>query len=172
MKTNLLAALFIGCITGCLGEEAPGLDDSFDSDNACASDPDSCTSSVESALAVDDSFRIPTTDGCGRADFVDFGPGAPGNGESNDDYVNIRDLCGDGHGTRAFARLFRGGSVFNLGSLYNGNGNGSVIVWDPFLSFGNVQPNDVVELRVCLVDGPNDTTGARCGIATRSSADG
>jgi hypothetical protein len=141
-------------------------------DGTCASDPDACASSVVAAAAVDDSFRIPTTDGCGRADFVDFGPGVPGNSTGNDDYVNIRDLCADGHGVRAFARLFRGTSVISLGSLYNGNGNGGVIVWDPFLSFGNVVPNDVVELTICLVDGPNDATGARCGIASRRSVDG
>ena len=60
----------------------------------------------------------------------------------------------------------------NLGSLYNGKGNGSVIVWDPFLSFGNVVAGDVVVLTVCLMDGAGDTTGARCQSVRGPTSDG
>ena len=55
---------------------------------------------------------------------------------------------------------------------YNGNGRaGAPVVWDPF-SNGNVKAGQKVELEVCLVDGPTDPTGSRCGDASRRSADG
>jgi len=107
------------------------------------------------AAAYDDGFTVPTTDGCGRVDFVDYGEGAPGGG-NNDDYLVIHDFCADGHGVRAFALY----NYASLGSKYNGNGlAGSPVVWDPI---GNIGANEVISVRVCLFDGAGDTTGARC----------
>lgn len=115
--------------------------------------------------SVNDNFSVSTTDGCGRVDFVDFGEGAPGGG-SNDDYLVIHDLCGDGHGVKAWA--WRNGIL--LGSRYNGNGlAGDAVIWDPF---GNVVPGDAVGLEVCLVDGTDDPSPSKCGSATRVSVDG
>ena len=116
--------------------------------------------------AVNDNFNASTTDGCGVANFIDYGPGAPGGG-NNDDYVVIHDYCADGHGVRAYV------SVDGRDSWswqYNGNGlAGAPVVWDPF---PNVKADQVVYLVVCLVDGSSDPTGSRCGEASRRSADG
>jgi hypothetical protein len=49
--------------------------------------------------AENDSFAALTTDECGDANFIDYGPGAPGGG-NNDDYVVIHDYCADGHGVQ------------------------------------------------------------------------
>jgi hypothetical protein len=70
------------------------------------------------SASYDDSFSIFTTGWCAVADFVDYGPGVRGNGESNDDYVVIRDYCADSHGVKAWA--WQNGVP--LGSKYNGNG--------------------------------------------------
>jgi hypothetical protein len=60
-----------------------------------------------------------------------------------------------------------------IGSQYNGNGAaGAAVVFDPFKDWGNVIANDKVSLRVCLVDGANDTTGSKCETATHYSVDG
>lgn len=116
------------------------------------------------SAAVNDNFAASTTDGCGVANFIDYGTWP--SGSANDDYVVVHDYCSDGHGIRAFA--YRNGSF--LGSRYNGNGlAGAPVYWDPF---GNVVGGDFVELVVCLVDGSSDTTGAKCGYASRTSADG
>lgn len=154
MKIASLAMLLVFCVVGCAAEP-PGGEDSSDLRQ-------------ESTAAVDDSFVVSTTDGCGRADFVDFGPGAPGGGD-NDDYVEIHDFCSDGHGVRAFATL----SGIDLGSMYNGNGlAGDSVIWDPFKDFGNVLPGDTVVLKACLVDGPDDTTPFNCRTISRTSVDG
>jgi hypothetical protein len=68
--------------------------------------------------AVNDDFAAVTTDGCGVAQFKDYGAGAPGGG-NNDDYMIIHDYCADGHGVRA--NLYVTGYPFWVGE-YNGNG--------------------------------------------------
>ena len=120
------------------------------------------------SAAVNDDFNASTTDGCGVANFIDYGPGAPGGG-NNDDYVVIHDYCADGHGVMAYVEVDDSGYWFHQ---YNGNGlAGAPVVWDPFL-WGNVKAGQKVELEVCLVDGASDLTGSRCGAASRRSADG
>jgi hypothetical protein len=120
------------------------------------------------SAAVNDDFHASTTDGCGVANFIDYGPGAPGGG-NNDDYVVIHDYCADGHGVQAYVKV--DDIDFVLGE-YNGNGRaGAPVVWDPFLN-GNVQAGQSVTLEVCLVDGPADQTPSRCGEAWHRSADG
>ncbi|MFL6296103.1 MAG: hypothetical protein ACJ75M_09815 [Actinomycetes bacterium] len=120
------------------------------------------------SAAVNDNFNASTTDGCGVANFIDYGPGAPGGG-NNDDYVVIHDYCADGHGVMAYVEVDDSGYWFHQ---YNGNGlAGAPVVWDPFL-WGNVKAGQKVELEVCLVDGATDLTGSRCGAASRRSADG
>ena len=121
---------------------------------------------TSAGAAVNDDFNASTSDGCGVANFIDYGPGAPGGG-NNDDYVVIHDYCADGHGVEVDVQMNDSGYVT---SKYNGNGkSGAPVIWDPF---GNVAPGEKVELGVCLVDGPDDSTGIRCGIASRTSADG
>ncbi|MFD8260102.1 hypothetical protein ACFV19_14445 [Streptomyces griseoluteus] len=108
-------------------------------------------------MAADDSFGASTTDsgGCGVVDFIDYGPGAPGGGD-NDDYLVIHDYCADGHGVEAYAWL----DGAYLGKHYDGNGlDGAAVVWDPF---GNVQYGQTVGIKVCLVDGPDDTSPSYC----------
>jgi len=123
------------------------------------------------SAAVNDDFSVATTDGCGVAEFVDYGPGAPGGG-NNDDYIVIHDYCSDGHGVRAGVWMF--GEYW--GDQYNGNGlAGAAVVWDPFKEWGgpgNVTAGTPVRIEVCLVDGPNDETGARCRRAEHVSVDG
>ncbi len=123
---------------------------------------------TSAGAAVNDNFNASTTDGCGVANFIDYGPGAPGGG-NNDDYVVIHDYCADGHGVMAYVEVDDSGYWFHQ---YNGNGlAGAPVVWDPFLH-GNVKAGQKVELEVCLVDGWDDLTGSRCGDASRRSADG
>ena len=118
--------------------------------------------------AVDDSFSVYTTDGCGSVDFVDYCPGAPGGGD-NDDYAVIHDYCGDGHGVKAWAWL----NGVLIGAQFNGNGlSGAAVVWDPFRDYGNIYAGDSVGLKVCLVDGNADPTPFSCRSATRVSQDG
>jgi hypothetical protein len=120
--------------------------------------------STPASAAVNDGFAASTTDGCGVANFIDYGTWP--SGSENDDYAVVHDYCSDGHGVRAFA--YRNGAY--LGSKYNGNGlAGAPVYWDPF---GNVAAGDFVELEVCLVDGSGDTSYAKCGYASRTSADG
>jgi hypothetical protein len=116
------------------------------------------------SAAIDDSFVTYTTDGCGAANFVDYGTWP--DGSTNDDYAVVHDYCSDGHGVRAYAWL----DGFYLGSKYNGNGHaGAPVYWDPF---GNVLAGDVVGLQVCLVDGSGDTTPSKCVYAEHVSQDG
>jgi hypothetical protein len=120
------------------------------------------------AAAVDDSFSVSTTDDCGAVNFVDYGPGAPGGG-NNDDYLVIHDYCSDGHGVEGYAWL----DGAYLGKKYNGNGlAGDPVVWDPFADYHNVQAGDVVGIKVCLVDGPNDATPSKCASKEHTSVDG
>jgi hypothetical protein len=112
----------------------------------------------------DDSFGVNTADGCGGADFVDYGTWP--NGSTNDDYVVVHDFCSDGHGVKAYAWL----NGTYKGSKYNGNGlSGAPVYWDPL---GNVGPNDEVGLKVCLVDGDSDPTPFACYSHTGMSSDG
>ena len=123
---------------------------------------------TSAGAVVNDDFNASTTDGCGVANFIDYGPGAPGGG-NNDDYVVIHDYCADGHGVMAYVEVDDSGYWFHQ---YNGNGlAGAPVVWDPFLH-GNVKAGQKIELEVCLVDGMSDPTGSRCGDASRRSADG
>jgi hypothetical protein len=128
------------------------------------------------ANAVDDSFSVATTDGCGVAEFVDYGPGAPGGG-NNDDYIVVHDYCADGHGVRAYVWIL--GEYW--GDRYNGNGKaGAAVIWDPFKEWGgsaNLTAGTSFKVEVCLVDGPNDAVnepeaGSRCRSANRTSVDG
>ena len=161
MRTIKFAGVpFLCCILGCASEELSPDEDSQDID-----------STAVSPRAVDDSFVVSTTDACGRADFVDFGPGDPRNPASNDDYIVIHDLCADGHGVIAFASLTRAGTTHGLGSKYNGNGlAGDPVFWDPFPS-GNVVTGDFLEVEVCLVDGPEGTP-FNCEFIIGTSVDG
>jgi hypothetical protein len=78
---------------------------------------------------VNDDFAAVTTDGCGVAQFKDYGPGAPGGG-NNDDYVVIHDYCADGHGVMAYASWDNTGYWFQQ---YNGNGlAGAPVAWIRF----------------------------------------
>lgn len=122
---------------------------------------------VPASAAVDDSFVASTTDTCGTVNFIDYGPGAAGGG-NNDDYLVIHDNCPDGHGVRAWAYL----NGVGIGTQYNGNGNGSAVVWDPFQAHGNVDAGDWVSVLVCLVDGAGDTGGSHCLLKQQESVDG
>jgi len=113
----------------------------------------------------DDGFTVYTTDHmwCGSAEFVDYGPGAPGGG-NNDDYVEVKDGCPDRVGVKAWAWL--DGRL--LGSKYVGPGI-KTVVWDPF---GNVRANQEVGLKVCKVSGNNDPTPTNCEAWSTVSNDG
>jgi hypothetical protein len=123
---------------------------------------------TSAGAAVNDDFAALTTDECGVANFIDYGPGAPGGG-NNDDYVVIHDYCADGHGVQVYLEVDDNGYWYRQ---YNGNGlAGAPVIWDPFL-YGNVKAKQKVEIEVCLVDGINDLTPLRCGYASHRSADG
>jgi hypothetical protein len=131
-----------------------------------------------SAAGIDygnDGWYIMTSNGCGQADFIDYGEGLSGGG-MNDDYVTIEDYCSDGHGVKAWAWLTRNGVKYYLGGAYDGYGNfsrnGVYEVWDPFKDYGNVQAGDYVGLKVCLVDGDSDPTPSYCYSETHRSSDG
>lgn len=125
------------------------------------------TTAPASASTLDD-FDVWTSDtnACGGAQFIDYGKGLPGGG-NNDDYVRMSDNCADGHGVKAWAWI---GSTL-LGSAYLGTGSATAGVWDPFPS-GNVKAGDLVGLKVCLVDGANDSTPFHCATGSHRSADG
>jgi hypothetical protein len=101
----------------------------------------------------------------GIVQFVDFGPGAPGNGEGNDDYVKLLDLCHDGHGVKAW--IWRNGVLID--EQYNGRGAGKTVTFDPF---GNVAPGETVGLRICNVDGNGDRRPNGCQDEQHTSRDG
>jgi hypothetical protein len=116
--------------------------------------------------SVNDSFEIWTNDadGCGSVVFVDYGEGAPGDG-NNDDYLEFTDNCEDHHGVKVWA--WHNGVY--LGGMYNGNGVGKAKVWDPF---GNVAAKDTIKVKICLVDGDADPTPSHCEETTVQSYDG
>lgn len=121
------------------------------------------------SAAEGDSFSVWTAHivdyGCGLGEFRDYGPGADGGG-NNDDYIYIKDYCGDGHGVRVWA--WQNG--YYLGSTYLGGGYQSDKVWDPFFN-NNVRTGDSVKVKVCRVDGPNGA-GFDCAEDRNVSADG
>ncbi|RSM40068.1 hypothetical protein DMB66_57625 [Actinoplanes sp. ATCC 53533] len=127
------------------------------------------------AAATNDSFGTSTNyppskcsnpnSPAGAVDFVDFGPGAPGGG-NNDDYLEIKDLCGDGDGVRAYAWL----NGKYLGTRHNGLASGSTVTWDPFPD-GNVRGGDTVSLKVCSVNGFAGTP-YNCAELAHKSVDG
>ena len=133
-----------------------------------------CSEGEDCATAAhDDSFNVSTGDGCGRADFVDFGPGAPGGGD-NDDYIVIHDFCSDKHGVKAWAWI-DGSSVNHDVGGYNGNGlAGDPVIWDPFKQADgtDVKKDQSLRIKVCLVDGASDSTGLSCRELTLVSVDG
>jgi hypothetical protein len=123
--------------------------------------------------AVNDDFAVKTTDACGVANFIDYGPGAAGGG-NNDDYIVLHDYCSDSHGIQAF--LWLNGEYW--GDVYNGNGHaGAAVIWDPFKSWSsdNVGAGDTVQIKVCLVDGyheNDDSYGFKCKTGYHTSVDG
>lgn len=174
MKIESLAVVFSMAAVGCMAD-APAEDPADVGSSEAASTACAGGGSCAPPSAISDNFVVPTTDGCGRVDFVDFGPGAPGGGD-NDDYAVIHDFCGDGHGVIASGTLTKpstaGPLTFDLGSRYNGNGlAGSAVVWDPFKPLGNVDGGDTIVLEACLVDG-RDGRPFRCQVGIWTSADG
>jgi hypothetical protein len=125
------------------------------------------------AAATDDQFLVSSW-GCkgdsnasvATARFVDYGPGAPGGG-NNDDYLEAYDDCANGHGVRVYAWL---DGEF-LGSGYWGGGSNGFAIFDPFPN-GEVKPGQSVGLKVCSVDGRDDTTPFNCASDTRTVTDG
>jgi hypothetical protein len=166
LNTVLIELIGIGiAATGCMNESSDDPADTASTEQALVetgcTDPTGCAGTA----AVNDDFSVSTTNGCGRVNFIDHGEGAPGGGD-NDDYAVIHDLCGDGHGVKAWAWL----NGVLLGSRYNGNGlAGAAVIWDPF---GNVAPGDLIGLKVCLVDGSNDPSPSNCASASHRSVDG
>jgi hypothetical protein len=133
------------------------------------------SASAPPAAGYEDTFGVLTVWKCeshgaraGRAIFVDHGPGVPGNGKSNDDYVVIDDFCKDHHGVKAWA--WRNGAL--LGSKYNGKGNNGRVIWDPFGTDNNIKKGDYIGLKVCIVDGPSGPPFPGCTEGTRRSVDG
>jgi hypothetical protein len=144
-----------------------------------ATEPPDTTQGPSAAPASaphDDGFSVDVSGyrGCpdpvrtSRVAFIDYGGGVAGNGKSNDDYVQVTDRCADHHGVKAWAWL--NGQL--LGSRYNGNGEGSTVIWDPFKAYGNVDAGDLVGLRVCIVDGANDPSPIHCRSGDARSVDG
>ncbi|MET8115352.1 hypothetical protein [Streptomyces prasinus] len=122
-------------------------------------------STQAAVAATDDSFEVGTTGDrqCGVVNFIDYGPGLPGNG-NNDDYLVIHDYCSDGKGVRAYAMI----GDRHLGSKTNTNGlAGEAVFWDPF---GNVEAKQVVTVMACLVNSSGEIS--QCASASRGSVDG
>jgi hypothetical protein len=127
------------------------------------------------AMAVDDSFAVSTTNGCGVVNFIDYGPGWPGDG-NNDDYLVIHDYCADGYGVKVWIWLTRrttAGSLTFSWERYNGNGlAGEAVLADPWQDQGDVVTNDRIGLKVCLVDGFSDPNPKSCDSRNHTSSDG
>lgn len=87
--------------------------------------------------------------------FVDQGPGRPGNGKSNDDYIELMDTCENKHGVKGWAWV--DGKL--KGANYSGKGLGKKVIWDPF---GNLKGRHYVGLKICEVDGNGDKTPGPC----------
>jgi hypothetical protein len=133
------------------------------------------SASAPPAAAYEDTFCVLSVWKCpshgaraGRACFVDYGPGVPGNDKGNDDYVVIDDFCRDHHGVKAWA--WRNGAL--LGWKYNGKGNKRRVIWDPYGTHNNIKKNDYIGLKVCSVDGPSGAPFPGCTEGTRRSVDG
>jgi len=123
---------------------------------------------TSAGAAVNDNFNASTTDGCGVANFIDYGPGAPGGG-NNDDYVVIHDYCADVTASWRTSKW----TTPATGSTSTTATACPVPPWSGVrFCMGNVKAGQKVELEVCLVDGISDPTGSRCGEASRRSADG
>jgi hypothetical protein len=106
------------------------------------------------AHAVNDSFWVYTSDGCGALEFVDNGTYS--DGSTNDDFFKVHDYCTDGHGVLGIVVL----NDESRATKYNGLGYaGPPVYWDPF---GNILTNERVYMEVCLVDGGSDQTGDKC----------
>jgi hypothetical protein len=126
------------------------------------------------AAAYEDTFSVSTW-GCNgdqnksAADvwFRDYGPGAAGGG-NNDDYIEAWDSCADGHGIRVYAWL---DGTFLGSGYYGGGADGGAAIFDPFPN-GNVTGDQAVGLKVCLVDGRDDTTPFNCASDTKVITDG
>jgi len=102
----------------------------------------------------------------GVISFIDYGPGKPGNGKPNDDYVQIWDTCDNKHGVKGWAWI--NGKL--KGEKYNGTGSQSKpVIWDPF---GNVKKGDYIGLKICEVDGNGDRTPGPCNEGSSRSRDG
>ncbi|WP_027344585.1 hypothetical protein [Hamadaea tsunoensis] len=127
------------------------------------------------ALAsYDDSFATHTvtpsdcsdkSDPAGYIYFVDYGEGDLSNPAKNDDYITLRDTCANGNGVRGYAFL----NGTSLGSVYNGKGNGSFVVWDPF---GNVKAGDKVGIAICSVNGSGGSPYDCSSVFVFASVDG
>jgi len=123
---------------------------------------------TSAGAAVNDNFNASTTDGCGVANFIDYGPGAPGGG-NNDDYVVIHDYCADVTASWRTSKW----TTPATGSTSTTATACPVPPWSGVrFCMGNVKAGQKVELEVCLVDGISDPTGSRCWEASRRSADG
>jgi hypothetical protein len=92
--------------------------------------------------------------------FVDHGPGVPDNGQSNDDYIRLTDLCENHHGVKGWAWV--DGDL--KGSKYNGKGAFKRVIWDPF---GDLKGWKYVGLKICEVDGNDDKTPGPCDRRSR-----
>jgi hypothetical protein len=166
MKIAMQAALSICFATGCLADE-PTQQGSSNGDGdstgeATGTSADELTKDGATTAAHDDSFTVYTSNNCGSARFVDYGPGTPGNGVNNDDYIEFTDICNDHRGVLVYAAV---NGVWN--SDYNGAGHGHTIIWDPL---GNVKPGDLIELEVCLVDESGNIS--KCEYKAETSVDG
>ena len=133
------------------------------------------TANPARAGGIPDDNVVKTTDGCGQVRFFDYGDGLPGGGP-NDDYLMVSDRCTDHHGVKVWAWLTHNGVKNYLGGSYDGFGNvlegKPYMFWDPFKDETNVRPTDYVGLKICLVDGNDDPSPARCESATWQSLDG
>jgi hypothetical protein len=158
MKSIPLAIMVAFCMTGCAAQDPP-------------KDEEPSSTGTVTQAATNDGFTVTTTDGCGSAEFVDSGTL---NGETNDDFVLVHDLCGDGHSVRASAVLIDSlGNTFGLGSIRNSSGlAGAPVGWDPFASIGDVLPGDTMIFQVCLVDGADDSNPSNCRVGSKVSSDG
>ncbi|WP_444949215.1 hypothetical protein [Micromonospora ureilytica] len=120
------------------------------------------------AAAGNDDYTVYTGQSGGAVDFIDYGPGAPGGGD-NDDYLVIRDIAADGHGVQVWAWLH--GKY--LGTKYNGNGAWTSVIYDPYTIFpNNVAKNEVIGLKICLVDGKDNLIQPSCSYLDWPSIDG
>ncbi|WP_327033600.1 hypothetical protein [Micromonospora ureilytica] len=120
------------------------------------------------AAAGNDDYTVYTGQSGGAVDFIDYGPGAPGGGD-NDDYLVIRDIAADGHGVQVWAWLH--GKY--LGTKYNGNGAWTSVIYDPYTIFpNNVAKNEVIGLKICLVDGKDNLIQPSCSSLDWPSIDG